>query len=291
MLRRAVLAVGLLLAGTVLRADTFDNYTNPILAKAIAGNGVKEVKQLTPELICEHNDVIPEASATLVIVRTNEDRLAKFLMQTAYRQVDDVLVPVLVMDRFATFKDGTERTVQATGQNVQLYENFLFSADIGQVVPQRLGPDLRFVVKDKGEGQFDSYLEPVGKARIFLVTKAVPEATKKEPGKVEIGKTFEPRYFNGKYKLYDDGRRSGTLVLTVGDEEEVTGFYYSDKDGEKYEVLGKVGLPKHSINFTIKFPRTDQTFQGWLFTGNGKAITGSSKMQERESGFYAERVE
>src|SRR5262249_6371324 len=132
---------------------------------------------------------------------------------------------------------------------------------------------------------------PVGKAKIYLVTKPLPGTEPKKADKVVIGETFEPRYFNGTYKFYDDGRRSGKLVLKVLANGEVTGDYFSDKDGQKYEVFGKVGVPKHSIQFTIKFPRTEQVFQGWLFTGDGKALTGSARMQDRETGFYALRME
>ena len=57
------------------------------------------------------------------------------------------------------------------------------------------------------------------------------------------------------------------------------------------EVTGKIGKPNHAIQFKITFPRTVQIFEGFLFTGDGKAITGSSKLQERETGFYALRLE
>jgi len=123
------------------------------------------------------------------------------------------------------------------------------------------------------------------------VTRSLAEAEPKKAEKAVIGAKFEPRYFNGTYKLHDDGRRSGTLTLQVAADGEVTGSYYSDKDGQKYEVTGKVGTPRHSIQFSIRFPRSVQTFQGWLFTGDGKVLTGSSRLQEREAGFYAVRVE
>ena len=84
--------------------------------------------------------------------------------------------------------------------------------------------------------------------------------------------------------------RSGTLKLETAKDGEVTGSYYSDKDGQKYDVEGKIGTTKHTIQFTIKFPRSRQSFQGWMFTGNGKALTGYSKIQEREAGFYALRT-
>jgi hypothetical protein len=136
-----------------------------------------------------------------------------------------------------------------------------------------------------------SYVEPLGKAKLYLLTKPIPEATPKKPPKFEIGDTFQPKYFNGTYKLYDDGRRSGTLKLKVADDGEVTGDYFTDKDGKSYEVKGKIGMPSHSIQFTIKLPRTVETFDGFLFTGDGKAICGTSRMEERPAGFYAIRVE
>jgi hypothetical protein len=79
--------------------------------------------------------------------------------------------------------------------------------------------------------------------------------------------------------------------LKVDESGDVAGSFYSDKDGAKYEVRGRIGTPAHSIQFTVKLPRTEQAFTGWLFTGDGKAITGSSRMVEREAGFYAVRIE
>jgi hypothetical protein len=41
----------------------------------------------------------------------------------------------------------------------------------------------------------------------------------------------------------------------------------------------------------IKFPKTEQVFRGWMFTGTGAAITGWSKLQDREAGFQAVRLD
>ena len=108
---------------------------------------------------------------------------------------------------------------------------------------------------------------------------------------VVMGEKFDPKYFAGNFRLFDDGRRSGKLTLKVDDEGGVTGSYYSDKDGQKYDVQGKIGTPHHSIEFRVKFPRSEQVFKGMLFTGDGKAIAGTSRLVEREAGFYAVRGE
>ena len=100
------------------------------------------------------------------------------------------------------------------------------------MVPEALGGDLQFVVDgDK------VYAEPVGKAKLYLVTKHDPSVEPKKAGKFVMGDKFEAKYFTGTYRLHDDGRRSGKLVLEVDEDgKTVTGAYYSDKDGQKYDV-------------------------------------------------------
>jgi hypothetical protein len=288
---RRFLSIGLLLlpflVASHVRADAFDNYTNAVLKKVADADGVKEIKQLTPVLMAENDSVLPKTDTAFVVVYTNDLRYSKLLVRSGFRKVDaQRKIPVLSIERFVTYKEGEERQVLADGKNVNLFPGFRFNLDMGQVVPEELGGDLRLVVADD-----KTYVEPIGKAKLYLLTKPIAAATPKKDPKFVIGETFEPRYFNGTYKLYDDGRRSGTLKLKVADDGEVTGDYYTDKDGKQYDVKGKIGMPRHAIQFTIKFPRTEETFQGFLFTGDGKAITGSSKLEEHEQGFYALRVE
>ena len=281
-----LLATVALMAGPpALHADQFDRYTNPILAKAAATPGVKEIKQLTPSLIADHDSVLPDHAGALVIVKTNEGRSSKLIVQSARQKVKNTALPILLIDRFVTYREGEERTIQAQGQNVHLFEGFQFNLDLGQVVPPAVGGDLRLVVDGR-----KVYAEPLGNAKMYLVTKPLPLPETKTTAPAIIGEPFEARYFNGTYKLYSDGRRSGSLTLKVTSQGDVTGEFFSDKDGRKYDVVGKVGTPRQAIQFTIKFPRTKEIFQGWMFTGDGKAIAGSSRLEDREAGFYALRV-
>jgi hypothetical protein len=286
----ALLVVLVALTPAVRGADAFDTYVNTILTKVPEAQGVQEIKQLTTDLILDNDRVLPNVTAGFVVVRTNEGRWSKLLVQTARQKIDaEKSVPILLIERFVTYKDGTDQTVLASGKNVYLFPGFRFNLDLGQVVPEQFGADLIF----KAEGDKDSkaITEPQGKAKMYLLTKALPEAVPKKTTKLVVGDTFEARYFNGTFRLFDDGRRSGKLTLMVEDGNEIKGWYVSDKDGEKYEVYGKVGKPLHTMQFTIKFPRTEQSFTGFLFTGDGKVLTGSSRLQERESGFYAVRIE
>jgi hypothetical protein len=280
----------LLLVPVLARADAFDRYINTILEKVPEADGVLALKQLTAAQILEHSQVLPDATACFVVVQTNEGRLCKALLQSARQKMSDeakTVVPIVLVEKFVTYRPGTEQAVQVQGGNLYLFDGFHVSLDLGQVVPPQFGGDLRFVAKD---GQV--YLEPLGNAKLFLLTKPLEAAAAKKGEKFTIGEAFEPRYFAGKFKLHDDGRRSGTLTLEVDAEQNVTGTYVSDRDGQKYMVYGKVNAnPKHSIQFLIKFPKTEQVFRGWMYTGNGLSITGWSKMQEREAGFHAVRIE
>jgi hypothetical protein len=286
----AALLAGFVLLGLALpihAADAFDHYLNPVLSKALESEAVKEVKQAPVKLLREHDRILPGVPGALLIVKTNEGRNCKLLVQPAsQRAPGDKFLPMLLIERFVTFREGEERAVAASGKGLSLFGGFRLSLDLGQIVPEELGGDLRYVVDgDK------IYVEPLGKAKLYLVTKHLAEATPPKPEKFVIAEPFEPKYFNGTYKLYDDGRRGGRLTLKVEEDGSVTGAYYSDKDGKKYEVRGKVGMPKHAIQFTVQFPNAEQVFQGYLFTGDGKALTGSSRMAEREAGFYAVRLE
>jgi hypothetical protein len=285
--RHLAVAVVVALAAAPARADdAFDLYTNPVLAKVPKADGALAVKELSRDQVIDNDRTLPGAAGTFLVVRTNDNRWSKLLVQYALQKAAGKTIPLISVERFVTFKEGQDRAVQAAAQNVSLYPGFRLNLDLGQVVPEALGGDLRFVADgDK------AYLEPLGQAKLYLVTKPLPEAAPPKGHKVVVGEKFDPKYFDGTFQLHDDGRRSGKLTLKVSDDGGVTGTYLSDKDGATYDLRGRVGVPPHSVEFTVQFPRSEQTFKGWLFTGDARAITGSSRLGEREAGFYAVRVE
>jgi hypothetical protein len=270
------------------QADPFDHYTNPVLIKMIDTDHVKEVKQLTPEMIADNDCVLKGIPAAFLVVRTGEGRYAKLLVQAARQKLNEEgsFLPTLRVERFVTYRGGEELAVQTTGQALTLFPGYRLSLDLGQVVPEEVGGDLRFVVTGNKIA-----LQPLGKAKLYVVVKPMGDLAPKKTGKLIVGEKFDKAYYNGTYKLYDDGQRSGKLTLKVDADGTLNGFYYSDKDGSKYEVRGRVGMPPHTVQFTVKFPRSEQLFTGWLFTGDAGAIAGSSRLGERETGFYAVRVE
>src|SRR4051812_21720404 len=71
-----------------VRADAFDQYVNPTLAKLVESKDVKEIKQLTPGMIVEHDRVLPKLPSAFLVVRTNGNRLAKLLVQAGKQRID-----------------------------------------------------------------------------------------------------------------------------------------------------------------------------------------------------------
>src|SRR5260221_14757343 len=63
-----------------LCAEAFDYYINPVISRVAGKEGVQEVKQLTPALIADNDRVIPEASAALIVVCTNDSRYSKLMV-------------------------------------------------------------------------------------------------------------------------------------------------------------------------------------------------------------------
>jgi hypothetical protein len=277
------------------RPDPFDLYTNPVLVKAPQAEGVREVPRLGTSELLDHDRVLPGVSGTLLVVRTNDNRWSKLLVQVAWQKVSpERSLPMLVVERFVTYKEGEEQAVQASGRNVALFAGFRLNLDLGHLVPEELPADLRVVAEKSSGKPWDGVrLESVGKARMFLVTRPLPGKPKAAPAKAEpfvMGDKFEAKYVTGTYRLRDDGRRSGKLVLKVDERGEVTGALYSDKDGARYELRGRVAGGTHLVEFTVQFPRSEQVYRGYLFTGDGKALAGTSRFGERETGFYAERL-
>jgi hypothetical protein len=287
---RRLAALALLMAAAVGRADQFDYYTHPVLSKAASDGALKEVKELTADQVADVAGALPDSPSAVLVVATNDKRFAKLLVQTARQKIaGDKTAPLLLIDKYTTFKGTSDRAVQASGHDLHLYPGLRLSLDIGQVVPESVGGDLTVVADAKDPNGFT--VKPVGEAKLYVLAKPIPGVVPKKAPKLVVGEAFETRFFAGRYKLHDDGRRTGVLKLEVNDAGEITGTFTSDKDGREYEVQGKAGTPRHAVSFAIKFPATTQTFTGYMFTGDGKAIAGTTKMLEREAGFYAERIE
>lgn len=275
----------LLLVG-ITHADTFDRYTNTVLSKAIESPQVLEIDKLLPGQVVKHNTLFQETGGVLLIIKTNHGHFAKVLVQFARQRNQQETVPMVLLERATAYKVGQERAIQAFSATVHLYDGFQYSFDLGQVVPASMGGDVCY--RHTVEG---GYLEAVGKARMYLVTKHLTGVEEKKTArKSASGTAFDSTAISGKYKLYDDGRRTAELVLAIEENGSVTGSYTSELSGREYELSGKVHpTVKHQLSFTVKFPNTTQEFTGFAFTKQADVICGSTRMQGQEFGFYALR--
>ena len=140
---------------------------------------------------------MPNITATFLVVKTNEGRFSKLLVQPARQKISATLsVPILLIERYVTYREGKSAPSRPRAKNLRLFHDFRLSLDIGQVVPKELDADLRFVA----DGD-NVVAVPVGKAEIYLVTKHLPQASPKESASRLSGGKFEAKYFNGSYKL------------------------------------------------------------------------------------------
>jgi hypothetical protein len=278
----------LLVAAPAARADLFDDMTNKDIMRIMSTDAAKPMAEVTANQLSTAHGLVPQSNAAILLMRTKDGRFAKLQVLSGLQNVGGIKHPVLFIEKYVTYKEGEERATVAKGGAINLYAGLQFNADLGQVATPVIGGDLEMT---PAEVLSKMTVRPVSPAKLYLLTKkpimaAMPAAT------TAFSEPFEPRYFNGTYKLYDDGRRSGNLTLSVDESTgEVTGTFYSDKDGQKYDVKGKVGAVRHQISFVIKYPQSAGEYSGHMFTGDGKAIAGTSKLRDRDTAFYAVRVE
>lgn len=271
----------------LVRAEVFDRYTNAVLAQALQQNQLSPVQALTPDQINDAPKLIPNSNGALVFVKTANGFHAKLLVLFAQQKIGEQTLPVLVVERFVTYRPNSERAVAAEGRNLHLYPGFVLHLEIGQIVPANVSGHLR-VVSDAKKGE---YVEALGTTRMYLVTKPLPGTEVKKSARPAPDENYRIEFFKGTFRLFDDGRNSGILRLEVDEQGNLRGEFISDATGNKYPVSGKVGPnPRHAVQFTIQFPKSVQHFSGYIFTRGGQAICGSSKFQEREAGFYAIRT-
>lgn len=284
-MRSCVVAAALvLLAASPSRADLYDRYTEPVLARLVDAGQAEEVKAITAAEVEKAGGLLANSSSLLVVAKTNDGLYSKFLLQFARQKVGGEAVPIVLLERGATYKAGGGQATAAVFPLLRLYSGFRLGLEQGQVVPEKVGGDVRFVA-DEGDGR----LEPLGKARLFIIAKHPPEVLVKAAPRIPMGDVFEPAAIAGQYRLHDDGRRAADLELKVDDQGMITGQYVSAETGRAYEVTGKVQAAPHHVAFTVKFPNSVQSFQGWVFTKNAGALAGFSESQGRTHGFYAVR--
>lgn len=277
-----LLAVALFGAATASRvqADPFDDHTAYWLRQGIEAIQPREQLEMRDALSL---DLIGKRILSpCIVVKTDEDNLTKALVTWGFRKHGDQQIPVVMIERYVTYRGDRPNLTTATGRDVMLFPGFQFNFDIGQVVPEGLGGDI--ACGDMG------LLKPVGMAQLFGLNG--PATPAPEPGSIPDPDSHEgviPTDFAGAWDVHIDGRWDGRWELNV-DERQIFGKFLSKETASVYEVNGKVaGLP-HNARLNIELANAAQTVDAYLWTKDKSAMAGTVTMNDRKLGFFALRI-
>ncbi len=302
-----VMSLGMLVGENTLPQavgiDVFDRHTSQVLRDATAGQ--QAVRSLSSRQAAELDRLSAGITSSAVVVVTDQGNVAKLLISWAFRKVVSpapaqamtqkegqapqgkqrpLVIPLLVLERYATYDKDRQDQTTANGKQVLLFPGFGFDLDIGQVVPAGQGEDIRFTEKRK--------LEALGTARLFpLDGTALPAVEAQKPYDPNDHQGVRVRDFSGRWQVDADGRWQGSLELEVNDEGRVRGTYTSQDTDSVYQVKGSLasGVPNR-ILLQIALPAAVQEVDAYLWTTDKSAMAGTTQMVGRTFGFYAQRL-
>jgi hypothetical protein len=294
MFRRGWTVVGCLglwaFAAALAWGDEFERIEGEALAAVPRSKDATPREQLTIREMDALPSVLRESRSALLVATTGQGNFARLLVSLALRKApgsDREPEPVLVLERFDTFEAGNLANRLARGKDLILFDGFRVDLDSGQVVPEDQGGDLQFQFPAGGEG--GPRLLALGKAKLYTLAKA-PILESAASARPSIGRAVLPGDFAGRYRLFANGQWSGVLDLKVDPSGAVSGRFRSDLNGAAYPVSGQVAADvPHKVAFTVKFPRTRQDYEGYLWTEGKGALAGTLTMLDRAFGFFALR--
>jgi hypothetical protein len=271
-----------------VRSDEFEQIEGEALAGVPRSKEATSHTELTLGAIEGLPNVLRDTRSAFLVATTDQGNLARMLVVAALRKPPGSVkepVPVLVLERFDTFDAGNLAARLARGKDVILFDGFQIDLDTGQVVPEDQGGDLRFQVHAEGGPK----LAAVARARLYTLSRA-PLVEPARGARLSIGRTVLPGDFAGRYRLFANGQWSGTLDLKVDPQGAVSGRFRSDLNGSAYPLAGQVApdVP-HRVTFRVKFPRTQQDYEGYLWTEGKGALAGTLTMLDHAYGFFAIR--
>ncbi|GAB4151556.1 MAG: hypothetical protein Tsb009_27000 [Planctomycetaceae bacterium] len=260
--------------------DVFELHTSRWLRKGIEKQ--KPLSQISLKEAGRLKSLSPDLSSHCLVIKTNDGNLTKALVAWGFRRGPEKLIPVLLIERYVTYRGENGNVSVATGKDVMLFAGFAFNFDIGQVVPEGQGGDVRFTEK--------SVIEPIGKAQLFGINGSqLPAPKKGATGNPLDHDGVLPRDFAGIWNISVDGRWEGTMRLTVERNGRVTGTYTSKNSKSTYKVTGRVAALPHNLKLRIMLDNTTQTVDAFLYTESKSKMTGTATLAGRKFGFHATR--
>ncbi len=282
---RFLLCVGCLLGpgsvSALSAADVFDRHAQPELRQAL--DAFPPVDQMTLADVGKIKPLSATLSSPCVVVKTNNGNYAKALVGWGLRKGAAKPTPVVVLERFVTYRIDRPDLTTAAGKDVMLFPGFGFSFDIGQVVPVDQGADVEFTAEGALKPVGDAVLVPL-KASLLPAADA---AARHDPAAHE---GVVPQDFAGTWKVDIDGRWKGEWELTVDDVDRVSGTFISDELQNRYEMLGQLGPAPHELKLTISLANAQMMVDAFLWTKDKSSMAGTVTLIGRKFGFVAQRV-
>lgn len=272
----------LVVVATANGADVFERHSAPLVKKLVEEG--KPVEQLTMADAARIKPLAATIGSPCLVVKTDEGGYSKVLAAWGLKKGNgsDKPVPVLLVERFVTYRGDRLDLTSATGKDVMLFPGFGFNLDIGQVVPEGQGADILFTA----EGE----LTATDNARLIVVNgsqlPASDKTTAKDPNDHE-GVLAED--FTGTWKLNADGRWLGELSLKVNENGRATGQFTSDESKNSYDVTGQTGATPHNLKLEVFLANTQLSMDAYLWTKDKSQMAGTVTMTGRKFGFQAIR--
>lgn len=282
MVRDAWLIVSLLLIPSLtFGADIFDRQSSSAIKQFI------EKGDAVPEISLEASAKLKPLSSTVsspcLLIKTDEGNFAKLLVSWGLRKSAGKPMPILLIERFATYRQDRMDLTAASGKDVMLFPGFGFNLDIGQVVPKGQGADIEFTE--------DSILKSVGEARIVPLTGTqIPplDPAKKHDPAAHDG--VVPEDFASTWKVNADGRWLGEWRLNVNEGGHAKGVFVSDESRNSYDLSGQIGGAPNNLKLDVFLANTQMAVDGYLWTKDKSMMAGTVTLSGRKFGFVATRV-
>ena len=261
--------------------DAFDRHTAYWLKQAT--RDAKPLKELSMDQAARLNSIGEDIDGACVVVKTDKDNWTKALIGWGFVKGPDRPIPVLLIDRFVTYRGDRNNVTTAVGKKVILFSGFGFDFDLGQVVPAGLGDDINFSEK--------AALRPREKSELYAFDGSqLPTEEKTDKYDPNDHAGVRARDVEGTWVVDVDGRWRGQWKINVGEGGRVQGTLTSTDSKNTYPITGRVSLPPHRIRLVIHLDNAEQTIDGYLWTKDKSAIAGTATLAARKFGFHAKRV-
>ena len=261
--------------------DAFARHTGEQLVRL--AKGLQGLESLSARQAQRWPRLGPNVEGPTLIVKTDRGNWAKVELDWGYRRAGGRLVPVVMIQRFVTYRATALHRVEARARQRMLFPGFYFDLDLGQVVPEDLGGDLYLDASGR--------LKPSGGAVLFAWQRGLRLPRRASGPRPWDHPEVRPQDFQGTWQLDADGRLRGRLVLEVDARGNATGHFISDRTGTRFEVFGKVQpATPHRLRLVVKLANSEQSFDLYLWSTHKSTMAGTTQLGTQRYGAVARRL-